>query len=54
MYLRVVDQAVNVVLVREEKGVQHPIYYAGKTLLDIETRYLRVKKIALALVITSK
>jgi len=37
-------------LVREERGVQCPVYYAGKTLLDVETRYLRVEKVALALV----
>ena len=49
-----VDRAVSVVLVREEEGVQHPIYYAGNTLLDIKTRNLRVEKIVLALVTTSK
>ena len=54
MYLRVVDRAVSVVLVMEEEGVQHPIFYAGNTLLDIKTRYLRVEKIVLALVTTSK
>jgi hypothetical protein len=53
LYLGVVDRAVSVVLVREE-GVQHPIYYTCKTLLDAETRYLRVEKIVLALVTTSK
>lgn len=54
MYLEVADRAVSVVLVREEEGIQHLVYYAGKTLLDAETRYLRVEKNAPTLVTTSK
>jgi hypothetical protein len=49
----VADRAVSAVLVREEEGVQHPVYYAGKALLDAETRYLRVERMALALVTAS-
>ena len=44
LYLEVADRAVSVVLVREEEGVQHLVYYTGKTFLDAETRYLRVEK----------
>jgi len=50
----VADRVVSAVLVREEERVQRQVYYAGKTLLDAETRYLRVKTMALALVTASR
>ena len=42
------------VLVREDNGQQRPIYYTRKTLLDAETRYLQLEKLALALVSASR
>ena len=50
MYLAVSDHAVSSVLIREEDGQQRPVYYTSKTLLDAETRYLQLEKLALALV----
>lgn len=44
LYLGVADRVVNAVLVREEEWVQRLVYYAAKTLLDAETRYLRIEK----------
>ena len=49
MYLSVFEHAISIVLLRDQ-GVQKPIYYISKTLVDIETRYLPLEKLALALV----
>ena len=49
MYLSVSDHAVSVVLLRDW-GVQQPVYYISKTLVDEETKYLPLKKLVLALV----
>ncbi|KAL5840569.1 hypothetical protein ACOSQ4_013177 [Xanthoceras sorbifolium] len=50
LYLDVSEKAVSVVLVREEDGKQLPVYYISKTLLDAETRYTQLEKLALALI----
>ena len=39
MYLSVSEHAVSAILLRDQ-GVQQPIYYASKTLVEAETRYL--------------
>ena len=49
MYLFVLDHAVSAVLLRDQ-GLQQPVYYISKTLVDTETRYLPLKKLVLALV----
>ena len=49
MYLLVSDHVVSAMLLRD-KGVQHPVYYISKTLVDVETRYLPLEKLVLALV----
>ena len=49
MYLSVSDHAVSVMLLKDQ-GVQHPIYYISKTLVDVETRYLPLEKLVFALV----
>ena len=54
LYLAVSDHAVSSVLIREENGQQKPIYYTSKILLDAETRYLQLEKLALALVSASR
>ena len=38
------------VLVQEQDGVQKPIYYASRCLMDVERRYSQTEKDALALV----
>ncbi|KAK3015009.1 hypothetical protein RJ639_006974 [Escallonia herrerae] len=50
-YLLVIEVAISVVLVRENDGVQKPIYYVIKVLQDVEMRYAKIDKIALALTI---
>ncbi|KAL5552836.1 hypothetical protein UlMin_040237 [Ulmus minor] len=52
LYLAVSKGAVSSALVREEDGVQWPIYYTSKSLLDAETRYPEIQKLALALMFT--
>ena len=49
MYLSVSEHALSVVLLKDQ-GIQHPIYYISKTLVDAETRYLPLEKLVLALV----
>ena len=49
MYFSMSEHAINVVLLRDQ-GVQQPMYYVSKTLVDVETRYLPLEKLVLALV----
>ena len=46
MYLSVSNHAV---LLRD-RGIQQPVYYISKTLVDVETIYLPLEKLVLALV----
>ena len=41
---------MSVVLWKKQEGTQRLIYYISKTLVDVETRYLPLEKLALALV----
>ncbi|KAK3035374.1 hypothetical protein RJ639_033658 [Escallonia herrerae] len=54
IYLSVTEVAVSTVLIREEDGVRKPIYYVSKVLQDVETRYPKIDKIALALIISAR
>ncbi|XP_019236965.1 PREDICTED: uncharacterized protein LOC109217196 [Nicotiana attenuata] len=54
VYLAVSEVAVSAVLVLENKGTQTPIYYISKNLVDAETRYPHLEKLALALVVASR
>ncbi|KAK3010861.1 hypothetical protein RJ639_012967 [Escallonia herrerae] len=54
LYLSVTEAAVSTVLIKEEDGVQKPIYYISKVLQDVETRYPKIDKIALALIISAR
>ena len=49
MYLSVSDHVVSAVLLRD-RGIQQPVYYISKTLVNAETRYLPLEKLVLALV----
>ena len=49
-YLAVTDYAVSLVLVRNESGVQRPVYYISKSLHEAETRYLPLKNVVLTIV----
>ncbi|KAK3032340.1 hypothetical protein RJ639_035391 [Escallonia herrerae] len=54
IYLSISEVAVSTVLIREEEGKQRPVYYISKVLQDVETRYPRIDKVALALVTSSR
>ena len=54
MYLAVSERAVSAVLIREDEGIQWPVYYVSKALLDAETRYAEIEKVSLALVMAAK
>ncbi|KAL2228606.1 UNVERIFIED_CONTAM: Retrovirus-related Pol polyprotein from transposon 17.6 [Sesamum indicum] len=54
VYLAVSDNAVSSALVREEDGVQSPIYYVSKMLQGAEKRYAQIEKLALALIVTAR
>nr|XP_016510653.1 PREDICTED: uncharacterized protein LOC107827932 [Nicotiana tabacum] len=54
VYLAISEVAVSAVLIRETKGKQSHIYYISKTLVDTETRYPHLEKLALALIVASR
>ena len=49
IYLSMFDYAVSVMLLKDQ-GVQKPMYYINKTLVDAKKRYLPLEKLMLALV----
>ena len=49
MYLLMSKNVMSAMLLRDQ-GVQQPVYCISKTLVDVETRYLPLKKLVLALV----
>ena len=52
-YLAVSEVAVSSALILEELGAQLPVFYTSKALLDAETRYPKIKKLILALVVAA-
>ena len=54
IYLAIFKHSVSAVLVHEDEGKQSPIYYVSKALLDAETRYNQLEKLALALIIAAR
>ena len=54
LYLVVLDVVVSAMLVREENKKQKPVFYASKMLLDAKTRYSRLEKMVLTLVMAKK
>ena len=49
MYFAISNHAVSSILLRHQDGIQRPMYYLRKTLVDTETRYLPLEKVALTL-----
>ena len=49
-YLVVTKNDVSFVLVRNDDGIQRPIYYVSKSLQEVETRYLPLEKAVLTIV----
>jgi hypothetical protein len=54
LYLAVSPSAVSSALVKEDAGIQKPVYFTSKALHGAEERYPRIKKLAFALVISAK
>ena len=54
LYLAVSENALSVVLVKEELKVQKPIYYVSKILHRAELNYSTIEKFVLALVMASR
>jgi len=52
LYLPVSDTAVSLALIREDEGIQKPVYYVSKALINAQTRYIRIEKLELALFVT--
>ena len=53
-YLAIIDYAVSLILVRNEDGIQRPVYYVSKSLQEAETCYLPLEKAVLAIVHATK
>jgi len=53
LYLAISESAVSEALIWEG-GVQKPVYYVNKSLLDAETRYQRMEMMVLALFVISR
>ena len=49
-YIAVASYAVSLVLVQVDNGVQRPVYYVSKSLLEAEIRYLPLEKATLVVV----
>ena len=47
MYLSISEHTISTMLLRDQ-GVQQPVYYISKTLVNAETRYLPLEKLVLA------
>ena len=54
LYLSISPTTVSVVLIREEDKVQKPVYYVSKILIGAETKYLKIEKLAYALLIAAR
>ena len=50
VYIVVAPHAVSSVLIRDDKGLQKPVYYVSKSLHEAEVRYLPLEKAILAVV----
>ncbi|XP_050290030.1 uncharacterized protein LOC126728209 [Quercus robur] len=54
LYLAITHAAVSVALVREEDGIQKPVYFTSRALRGTEERYPQMEKLAFALVIAAR
>lgn len=54
VYLAISEYATSVALIREDEGIQFRVYYVSKRMLDAETRYSNIKKLAYALILASR
>ncbi|KAF8087108.1 hypothetical protein N665_0599s0004 [Sinapis alba] len=54
LYIAVSPSAVSSVLIKEDRGEQHPVFYTSKRLTDTETRYPTFERMALAVVTSAR
>jgi hypothetical protein len=54
MYLAVSPTAVSSALIREDKGIQKPVYFTSRALRGAEERYPRIEKLAFALIVSAR
>lgn len=54
LYLAITDEALSVVLVRQDNSKQNPICFVSKALQGPELRYQKVKKLVVALVVAAR
>ena len=47
-YIAVAPHAMSLVLIREDNGLQRPVYYVSKSLHEVEIRYSPLEKAILA------
>ena len=53
-YIAVAPNAVSLVLIRVDNGIQQPVYYVSKSLHETEVRYLPLEKAILAVVLGTR
>ena len=49
-YLAVTSHGVSLVLIRVEEGIQKPVYYVSKSILEVKAQYLPLKKAILSII----
>jgi hypothetical protein len=54
LYLAVSTMAVSVALIREDEGIQKPVYFVSKALHGAEERYPQIEKLAFTLITASR
>jgi len=54
LYFAVSEFAVSEALIREDEGIQKSMYFVSRSLTGSQIRYQKMKKLALALFVTSR
>ena len=54
IYLSITEAAISSILIRQEEGIQKPVYYISKALLPAETGYSPTEKMELALITAAR
>jgi hypothetical protein len=54
LYLAVSPSVVSSALVREDSGIQKPVYFTSKALYGTEERYPRIEKLAFVLIVSAQ
>ncbi|CAN1346849.1 Retrovirus-related Pol polyprotein from transposon 297 [Linum perenne] len=54
LYIAISPKAISAILVRRDDKTEHPIFYTSKTLVDAETRYPAIEKMAYAVVCAAR